>query len=62
MKPTIELRCSRDLALRIGVIEPEDHEHYKRMRDLGHLRVRGTYMQYSMFWPWQIDPVTARSS
>lgn len=61
----IELRCSRDLALRLGAVGPETIAHHKRMRDAGDLLVRDTRTSWPMFWPWslnQAEEITTRST
>lgn len=49
----IELRCSRDLALRLGAVGPETVAHHKALRDRGDLLVRDTITSWPMFWAWQ---------
>ena len=61
----MELRCSRDLALRLGAIVPETTKQHREMRDAGHLLTRDNQTGWAMFWPWQMsreDLVAARSS
>lgn len=60
-----ELRCSRDLALRLGAIGPETIAHHRQLRDEGHMLVRDGRTGWAMFWPWELrgeDLVAARSS
>jgi hypothetical protein len=58
----IELRCSRDLAMRLGAIIPETMTHHKLMRDSGHyLLVRDKQTSWPMFWQW-IGEFTLKSS
>lgn len=60
-----ELRCTRDLALRLGAIGPETIAHHRELRDAGHMLVRDGQTSWAMFWPWQLtkdDLVAARSS
>jgi hypothetical protein len=52
---TIELRCPRDLALKLGVIEPRDNRHHRQLRDAGHLLVRDSETARPMFWAWTLD-------
>ena len=62
---SLELRCSRDLALRLGAVTPETTKHHREMRDAGHLLVRDCQTGWAMFWAWELtreDLVTARSS
>ena len=61
MKSGIELRCSRDLALRLGAITPETVKHHIQLRDAGHLLVRDKTTGWPMFWPW-IKDLIAKSS
>jgi hypothetical protein len=59
----IELRCCRDLALKLGAIGPETIAHHKAMRDAGDLLVRDQ-SGAALFWQWQRsrDTIAARSS
>lgn len=57
----IELRCSRDLALRLGAISPETVEQHKALRDSGqNIMVRDRITSWPMFW--RRVEVTAGSS
>lgn len=61
----MELRCSRDLALRLGAVTPETTKRHREMRDAGHMLIRDNQTGRAMFWPMQStreDLVTARSS
>lgn len=61
----MELRCSRDLALRLGAVVPETTKRHREMRDAGDLLVRDCETGWAMFWPWELtkqDLVAARSS
>lgn len=61
----MELRCSRDLALRLGAVVPETTKRHREMRDAGDLLVRDGQTGWAMFWRWELtkqDLVTARSS
>lgn len=61
----MELRCSRDLALRLGAIGPETIAHHKQLRAAGHILVRDRETSWPMFWPVALskeDMVAARSS
>lgn len=60
--PMVELRCDGDLAKWLGAIEPEDHEHHKRLRELGHMVVRDYKKPRPMFWPWLLNPMASRST
>jgi len=60
-----ELRCTRDLALRLGAIGPETIAHHRELKHAGHMLVRDTETSWPMFWPWELsraDMVTAKSS
>lgn len=62
---TTELRCSRDLALRLGAIGPETIAHHKELRAAGHMLVRDPATGWPSFWPWVMsgeDMAAARSS
>jgi hypothetical protein len=50
-----ELRCTRDLAWRLGAISPETIAHHKALRDAGHMLVRDIETSWPMFWPWQLS-------
>lgn len=52
MRTHLELRCSRDLALRLGAIAPETVDHHRQLRDAGHLMVRDKVTAWPVFWPW----------
>jgi hypothetical protein len=52
MKSKIELRCSRDLALRLGAVVPETVDHHRQLRDAGHMLVRDVITSWPLFWPW----------
>jgi hypothetical protein len=55
----MELRCSRDLALRLGAIEPADIDQHKSLKKAGHLLVRDGETGAAMFWPWAMDRISA---
>lgn len=57
-----ELRCSRDLALKLGAVAPLTLDHHRVLRDAGHLLVRDLASGWALFWPWQNLDSTARSS
>lgn len=60
-----ELLMSRDLALKLGAISPDDTKHHRAMRDAGDLLIRDRSTGWALFWPWQLtraDVVSARSS
>lgn len=57
----MELRCSRDLALLLGAIEPEGVLQHRMLNAGGrHLLIRAVDTSQPMFWAWQ--PGTAFSS
>ena len=61
----MELRCTRDIALRLGAVVPETTAHHRQLRDAGHMLVRDGQTGWAMFWPWELsreDLVAARSS
>jgi hypothetical protein len=63
--PVTELRCTRDLALRLGAIGPETIAHHRELKHAGHMLVRDTETSWPMFWPWELsraDMATAKSS
>lgn len=52
----MELRCSRDLALWLGAIEPTNLDHHKELKLAGHMLIRdGTGA--ALFWPWTSDRI-----
>lgn len=53
----MELRCSRDLALRLGAVDPIGIEHHRAMKNAGDLLVRDVETSRPMFWAW-VDSVT----
>lgn len=57
----LELRCSRDLALRLGAIGPETIAHHRELKAAGHMLVRDTETSWPMFWPWLITTIEASS-
>jgi hypothetical protein len=62
---TMELHCSRDLALRLGAVGPETMAQRKELKNAGHLLVRDPETSWPMFWPWQVtttEMVTSKSS
>lgn len=54
----MELRCSRDLALRLGAIEPANIEGHRQMKKAGHLLIRDEAGS-ALFWPWSLDRLTS---
>ena len=53
----IELRCARDLALRLGATMPETTAHHRQLRDQGDLLVREPRQPWlATFWRWQMTP------
>lgn len=61
----MELRCSRDLALLLGAVDPDGMLHHRILK-LGrqHLLIRDVSTSRPMFWAWQPGTVasTLRSS
>jgi hypothetical protein len=52
----IELRCARDLALRLGATMPETTAHHRQFRDQDDLLVRDPRQAYvATFWPWALS-------
>lgn len=49
-----ELRCGRDLALRLGALSPVNAEHHRQLRADGHLLIRDPVSGFPAFWPWQL--------
>lgn len=57
----MELRCSRDLALRLGAVKPETLDEHKQLRDAGfHLLVRDPETSAPLFWLWHGKPPAAQ--
>jgi hypothetical protein len=51
----IELRCSRDLAVRLVAIWPETNAHHRQLRDdAGYMLVRDRDTGWAMFWRWEL--------
>lgn len=48
----MELRCTRDLALFLGAIEPVTIDHHKQLKSAGHMLLRDSETSKPMFWPW----------
>ena len=63
-RPTLELRCSRDLALRLGAVSPHNGTHFRVLVAAGHILIRDTTSGWPLFWaPVSSDvPANARSS
>jgi hypothetical protein len=61
---TIEIRCSRDLAIRLGAVTPETTKHHREMRDAGHMLIRDGLTGEAVFWPFNLAeyPTTEKSS
>lgn len=47
----MELRCTRDLALRLGAVEPASVDQHKGMKNAGHLLIRDPATSFPLFWP-----------
>lgn len=58
----MELRCPRELALRLGAIVPLDLDAQKALKNAHNLLVRDPVTADPVFWPWLVLPVTQRSS
>ena len=61
----IELRCSGDLALRLGAIAPASPQEHRLMRDAGMLLIRDRETACPFFWPWASNvagEISSRSS
>lgn len=51
MRELIELRCSRELALKLGCVEPTSLDEHKQMRASGlYLLARDPVKMVAMFW------------
>src|SRR5262249_37292315 len=62
-RSTIELRCSRDLALRLGAVGPQTAEHHRILLDRADPLGRDLATGWPVFWEWQIWwPSRERSS
>lgn len=64
MNGRLELRCSRDLALRLGAVAPLSVGHHRELFAAGGLLVRDPVTAWPLFWPWQTSsaPEPTRSS
>lgn len=51
MRHDLELRCSRDLALRLGAVEPSTVVEHKRMKGLGTYMIVRDEFARPLFWP-----------
>jgi hypothetical protein len=52
-----ELRCARDLSLRLGATMPETAAHHRQLRDHGDLLARDPQQPYlATFRSWQTTP------
>lgn len=58
----VELRCPRELAVRLGAIVPLDLDAQRELKSAANLLVRDPVTAEPVFWPWLIVPVTTRSS
>ena len=47
----MELHCSRELALRLGAIEPLDVEHHRKLKNGATLLVRDPVLLCPLYWP-----------
>lgn len=48
----MELRCSFDLAIRLGAISVTTVQEHREMKNAGHLLVRCPATMCVAFWPW----------
>ena len=49
----MELHCSRDLALRLGAVDPANAADHRDLKGRGYLLVRDlSEPSRPMFWPW----------
>lgn len=48
---TMELLCTRDLALRLGAIEPETPAATRELKRAGHMLLRDIETNDPLFWP-----------
>lgn len=54
----MELRCSRDLALWLGAVEPKTIDEHKAMKAAGHMLIRdGT--NGVLFWQWTSERIAS---
>jgi hypothetical protein len=59
----IELRCSRDLALRLGAVVPGTTQEHRQLRDSGrHMLIRDVETGWALFWPLQQERAASNSS
>lgn len=60
----MELRCPRELALRLGAIAPLDIAAHKELKNAGHILVRDPESAEPVFWPWASEAmaISVRSS
>lgn len=59
MSGVLELRCSRDLALRLGAVQALTSVEHKRMKIEGYLVIRDEFAQ-PLFWR-RADGIVARA-
>lgn len=55
----MELRCSRDLALRLGAFEPADIDQHKELKKAGHHLLVRDDAGTPLFWPWSMDRISS---
>ena len=59
----IELRCNRDLALRLGAITPDTVAHHKALRDSSdNMLIRDKVTSWPMFWHLVPQEISIKSS
>jgi|GEM_PF-7127648 hypothetical protein len=52
MSEPIVLRCSRDLALRLGAVAPDDAAHFRALAAAaGGMLIRDVATGWPLFWP-----------
>lgn len=50
----MEVRCTRDLALKLGAISPKDNIEHKNFKNQGMMLFRDQHM-LPLFMPWQLS-------
>jgi hypothetical protein len=54
----MELRCSRDLAVRLGVFWPGKLNHHRDLQeDAEYFRIIDNGTGWAMYWRWQLSRV-----
>ncbi len=57
-----ELRCPRELALKLGAIEPRDVRHYRELDNGATMLIRDPVSLRPMFWPRASERMALKSS